>query len=173
MSEAEHSLRVETEAVRDLMAVLRDQGAADDAELVTDAIEGETSLLEAITSAIDEIDEAEVLILGGKAKIEQIGTRVSMEEKRVERLRAAIERAMVITEQDKPLRLPSATLSIARRKPQPVIDNEADIPARFFTQPPAPPPKLDKKALAEALASGPVPGARLDNGTISLTVRRK
>lgn len=169
----EHSLRVQTDAARDLILVLRDQGADSDAELVADAIEGETDLLEAIGEALNEIDNSEVLILGGKQKIEQISSRVSVEERRVERLRAAIERAMVMTEQDKPLRLPTATLSITKRKPQPVIDNEADIPARFFTQPPAPPPKLDKKALAEALANENVPGAHLDNGSISLTVRRK
>lgn len=172
MSEAEHSLRRETDAARDLLAVLRDQGAAGDDELVADAIEGETHLLEAIAAALDEIDEAEVLILGGKAKIDQIGARVSMEEKRVERLRAAIERAMVAVDQST-VRLPTATLSISRRKPGVIVDNEADIPARFFTQPPAPPPKLDKKALAEALASEAVPGARLDNGSVNLTVRRK
>lgn len=172
MSDIEYSLRRETDAARDLLAVMRDYGAADDEVLVADAIEGETGLLEAIAAALDEIDDAEVLILGGKAKIDQIGTRVSAEEKRVERLRSAIERAMVAAEQPA-VRLATATLSISRRKPQPVIDNEADIPARFFTLPPPPPPKLDKKALAEALAIEAVPGAHLDNGSISLTVRRK
>lgn len=172
MSDAEFALRREADAARDLLAVLHDQGAANDDELLADALEGETNLLEAVTAALDEIDEAEVLILGGKAKIEQIESRVAAEEKRVERLRAAIERAMVAAEQQT-LRLPTGTLSIARRKPGVVIDNEADIPARFFVQPPAPPPKLDKKALAQALAAEVVPGAHLDNGSISLTVRRK
>lgn len=167
--QAEHRLHIQTNAARDLLAVLRDQG---DDELVADTIEGETDLLEALGAALDEIDDAEVLILGGKQKIEQIAGRVAMEEKRVDRLRAAIERAMALTEQDT-VRLPTATLSITKRKPQPVIDNEADIPARFFTQPSAPPPKLDRKALSEALASETVPGAHLDNGSISLTVRRK
>lgn len=172
MADAEYSLRREADAARDLMALLREQGADGDDELVSDAIEGETNLIEAVQAALDEIDDAEVLILGGKAKIEQIGSRVAGEEKRVERLRAAIERAMVAAEQPT-LRLATATLSISRRKPGVVIDSEADIPARFFVQPPAPPPKVDKKALAEALAAEAVPGAHLDNGSVSLTVRRK
>lgn len=173
MSDVEHQLRRQTEAARDLIGALRVEGADDDADLVADTIEGETDLLEAIGSALDEIDEAEVLIMGGKAKIEQIGGRVAAEERRVERVRAAIERAIVASELATPLKLPTATITIAKRKAQPVIDNEAVIPSRFFVQPPAPAPKLDKKALADALAQGPVDGAHLDNGSISLTVRRK
>lgn len=169
----EHQLRRQTEAARDLLAGLRGEGHDDDAELMADAVEGETNLLEAIGAALAEIDEAELLILGGKAKIEQFGSRVAAEEKRVERIRALIERAMVAL--DLPtLRLPTATLSIAKRKPGLVVADESAIPTRFFVQPPAPPPKLDKKALLEALNDNQViPGAGLDNGSVSLTVRRK
>lgn len=173
MSDTEYALRRQTEAARDLIATIRNEGAGDDEELIADAIEGETSLLEAIAAGLDEIDEAELLILGGKAKIEQIGSRVASEEKRVERVRAAIERAIVTAEVPTPIKLPTGTLSLAKRKAQPVIEDEAKIPARFFVQPDPPAPKLDKKALAAALAEGAVPGARLDNGSVSLTLRRK
>lgn len=173
MSDTEYALRRQTEAARDLLSTIRSEGAGDDEELIADAIEGETGLLEAIAAGLDEIDEAELLILGGKAKIEQIGSRVASEEKRVERVRAAIERAIVTAEVPTPIKLPTGTISITRRKAQPVIDNEAAIPSRFFVEQPIPAPKLDKKALAEALAQGPVLGAHLDNGTVSLTVRRR
>lgn len=174
MENVEYALRRQTEAARDLLATIRSEGAEDDADLVADAIEGETDLHEAIASALDEIDEAELLILGGKAKIEQIGSRVAAEEKRVERVRAAIERAIVTSEMPTPIKLPTATISVSKRKPGVVIDDEAAIPSRFFVQPPAPPPKLDKKAIGEALAANEsVPGARLDNGSIALLVRRK
>lgn len=172
MNSTEFDLRRQTDAARDLLASLRDQGAADDEELVADAIEGETDILEAIAAALDEIDEADLLILGGKVKIEKIDARVAAEERRVERLRAAVERAIVMSEIPTPIRLPTATLSIAKRKPQVVVDNEAEIPARFFVQPPAPAPKLDKKALAAALTETPITGAHLDNGGASLVVRR-
>lgn len=172
MTNVEFDLRRQTEAARDLVLMLRNDGP-EDAGLVADTIEGETTLLEAITAALDEIDEAEVLILGGKAKIAQIEARVDAEAHRVERLRAAIERAIITSEAPTPIKLPTATISISKRKPSAVIDNEAEIPARFFVQPPAPPPKLDKKALADALATEEVPGAHLDNGSISLLVRRK
>jgi hypothetical protein len=173
MSDTEYALRRETEAARDLLSTIRSEGGSDDEELVADTIEGETNLLEAIGAALDEIDEAELLILGGKAKIEQIGSRVASEEKRVDRVRAAIERAIVTAEIPTPIKLPTATISISKRKAQPVIDDEALIPSRFFVQPDPPAPKLDKKALAAALAEGEVAGAHLDNGSISLTVRRK
>lgn len=173
MDNVEYGLRRQTEAARDLLSALRDQGADDDAHLVADTIEGETNLHEAIVAALDEIDEAEVLILGGKAKIEQLTGRVAAEEKRVDRLRAAIERAIVTSEMPTPIKLATATISVSKRKPGVVIDDEAAIPSRFFVQPPAPAPKLDKKALADALAAEPVAGAHLDNGSLSLTIRRK
>lgn len=173
MENAEYVLRRQADAARDLVAMLRGEGADDDADLVSDAIEGETDLLEAIKGALDEIDEAELLIFGGKEKVKQIEGRIASEEKRVERLRAAIERAIVSSEIPTPIKLATATISISKRKAQPVIDNESEIPARFFVQPPAPPPKLDKKALADALVTEAVPGAHLDNGSISLLVRRK
>ena len=96
-----------------------------------------------------------------------------MEEKRVERVRALIERAMVTL--DLPtLRLPTATLSVAKRKPGLVVTDESAIPTRFYVQPDPPPPKLDKRALLQALNDNEaIPGAALDNGSISLTVRRR
>lgn len=171
--DVEFTIRKQTEAARDLIADLRQDGADDDAELVADSIEGETGFNEAIAAALDEIDNCEALALGLKAKEAEFSGRRSGIEKRVERIRAAIERALVMIELAEPLRLPTATLSISRRKPGVVIEDEAAIPSRFFVQPDPPAPKLDKKALAEALAAGPVDGAKLDNGSISLTVRRR
>lgn len=173
MSNIEHTLLREKNAARDLLTNLRHEGGADDAELVADAIEGETNLLEAISAALDEIDECDVIEAGCKAKAAEFEARGSVAAKRRDRIRAAIEQAMVATEQPS-LRLPAATLSITRRPPGLIVTNEADIPARFYVQPPAPPPKLDKKALLAALnANEAIPGAGLDNGTVSLTVRRK
>lgn len=172
MSNTEFALRRQTEAARDLILALRTAGEGDDEELVADTIDGETDLPEAIGRALDEIDEWTVLQDGLETKIERDTSRLHIIRKRVDRVRAAIERAMVSI--DLPtLQLATATLSIAKRKPQVVIDNEAEIPARFFTPQPAPAPKLDKKALAVALADGALPGAHLDNGSVSLTIRRK
>lgn len=171
--DAAYRLRRETEAAKKLLAMLRDDGNADDSEIVETAIEGETNLLEAIASVIDQIDEEEIVIAGGEAKIADIQTRVSAKKHRVEMLRASIEQAMLICEQEK-LNLPTATVFVSKRAPALVVESEADIPSEFFKVPEPPAPKLDRKALAAAIKDGrEIAGARLDNGSISLSIRRK
>lgn len=170
MSDIEHKLHREQSAAVGLLANLRREGGANDAELVADAIEGQTSLLEAISAALDEIDECDAIEIGCKAKSLEFSTRAANAAARRERIRAAIEQAMVLTEQSS-LRLVSATVSVARRPPGLVVSNEADIPARFWAPEP---PKLDRKALLAALRDKQtIPGAGLDNGSVSLTVTRK
>ncbi|MDW9445631.1 hypothetical protein GOA75_11055 [Sinorhizobium meliloti] len=169
----EHSMRRQTEAAKALLVDLRNQGADDDAELVADTIEGETNLMEAIEEAIAELDECDVLVTGLKAKEAEFEARRKATEKRAERIRALIEQAMLATDQTS-LKLPTATLSLTKRAPGLIVNSEADIPSRFFVEQERPAPKLDKKALAAAIKAGEqVPGANLDNGSISLSVRRK
>lgn len=171
--DASFRLRVQTEAARKLLDVLRDEGAADDEDLRADAIEGETDLHEAISSVIDAMDEDDILIAGGKAKIDDIAARVTAAEKRNETRKAAIEQAMMAAEISN-VTLPSATVFVSKRKPKLVIQDEADIPSEFFVEQERPAPKLDKKALQSALTDGrAVPGAILDNGSVSLSIRRK
>lgn len=168
----EYQLRRQTEAARSLLKDLRNDGE-DDAELMADTIEGETDLLEAIGEALDANDEDEALAIGLKAKEEAFASRRAAITKRIERRTALIERAMLETEQTT-LRLPTATLTLSKRAPGLVIANEADIPARFWVEQERPAPKLDKNALKAALKENQIiPGATLDNGSVSLTVRKK
>lgn len=167
----EYQLRRQTEAARSLINDLRDDGE-DDADLMADTVEGETDLLEAIGEALDANDEDEAMVIGLKAKEEAFASRRAAIQKRIERRTALVERAMLETEQTT-LRLPTATLTLSKRAPGLVIANEAEIPARFWVEQERPAPKLDKKALKEALATETIPGAALDNGSVSLTVRRK
>lgn len=173
MKDAAFQLRRETEAAKNLLAMLRETGDATDAEIVETAIEGETNLIEAIATVVDQIDEEEIIIAGGEAKIADIQARVSAKKHRVEMLRASIERAMLIAEREN-VNLPTATVFVSKRKPSLIVENEADIPSEFFITPETPAPKLDRKALSEAIKAGrAVPGAHLDNGTVSLSIRRK
>ncbi|RKD69012.1 siphovirus Gp157 family protein [Rhizobium sp. WW_1] len=169
---AEFNVARQAEAAKRLMANLRSQGVDDDQELVADTIEGETTLLDAIQTALDEIDECEIQIVGLKAKEAEFADRRRRMEERAERIRATIEQAMIATEQDS-LRLPTATLTLTKRAPGLIVINEADIPTKFWVEQERPAPKLDKKALRAALDEGTVPGATLDNGSRSLSVRRK
>ncbi|MDX0855927.1 hypothetical protein GOL78_15040 [Sinorhizobium medicae] len=174
MLDLDYNLHRQTEAAKSLLSSLRDQGVEDDAELVADAIEGETNLTEAIEAAIAEIDECDVLVTGLKAKEAEFETRRKAIEKRAERIRALIEQAMLATDQLS-MKLPTATLSLTKRAAALIVIDEADIPAKYWVEQPRPAPKLDKKALTADLreARAAIPGATLDNGSFSLTVRRK
>ena len=195
MKSEESYLRRETEAAKNLLAGMRETIGDEDMALLADTIEGETNLLEAIDTALSEIDETEVLISGLKEKEGQFAQRRRSMEERVRRFRSLIEQAMAITEQAK-LRRPAATLTLRKLPPDVVITTEADIPSEFFVPQPPPPPKLDKAALKEALrqrekridlaasleggeervralAEIPaIPGAILNNGSFSLQIRR-
>lgn len=172
-ADTEHHLLRQTEAAKRLVSSLKESGETDDAELVSDMIEGETSLNEAIEAALAEIDEAEIIIAGLKAKEQAFEARRKQQEDRANRIRAMIEQAMLATEQQS-LRLTTATVTLRKIAPALVITNEADIPTRFWIEQERPAPKLDKKALAEAVKNNePIPGATLDNGSFGLTVRRK
>lgn len=169
----EHLVRRQTEAAKRLIRSLNEAGEGDDAELVADMIEGQTGLTEAIAAALDQIDECEILVTGLKAKEAAFEARRHSIENRAERIRALIEQAMLATDQTS-MRLPTATVTLRKIQPGLVIVNEADIPARFWVEQERPAPKLDKKALAEAVkAKEEVPGAMLDNGGFGLSVRRK
>ena len=172
MNNVSHALLRQKEAAKIIVTQLREAGM-DDEESVGLAIESETNLLEAISEALNKIDENDVLDAGLTSKINEFTERRSAIRKQTDFLRASIEQAMLIAEQEK-MRLPSATLTLRKVKPAPVIEAEADIPSRFWTPQEPPAPKLNKKSLLEALEAGEViPGARLDNGSVSLTVRRK
>lgn len=171
----EHSMRRQTEAAKALLVDVRNQGADDDADLVADTIEGETNLMEAIEEAIAELDECDVLVTGLKAKESDFEARRKAIEKRAERIRALIEQAMLATDQMS-MKLPTATLSLSKRAPGLIVTDEADIPAKYWVEQPRPAPRLDKKTLTADLRekdAAPIPGATLDNGSFSLTVRRK
>lgn len=165
-------LRRETEAAKQLVAMLKTSGDDDDDDLVADSIEGETGLLEAIEATLDQIDLEEALVRGLQDKQEDFAEREVRIKARIERQRALIEQAMVVCELEK-LPLPTATLSLRKVPRGVVIDELADIPSDYFYVP-LTEPRLDKKALKVALLDGQtIAGAHLDNGSVTLQVYRK
>jgi len=164
----ERALSAQTEAARDILAILADNGADDD-ESRHDAVEGETGLLEAIAAVMSEIDQCEAHIFGLEAKRDEYETRIKLIGDRKNRLKAAIEQAMLRTEMET-LRLDVATLSIRKTPPKLIVENEALIPARFWN---AGAPKLDRTTLTDALKSEKIEGASLSNGGITLSIRRR
>src|SRR4051812_22647834 len=148
-----------------LRAMLREHN---DPQLILDAIEGETNLHEAVCVVAEEILEDEVLLVGLEVTIKALVDRKSRVEKSIEDRRGiilmAMDRAGIPT-----IRSPTCTLSVRDVPAKVIVTDEAQIPATYFTKPE---PKLDKRAIGEALKSGPVPGAELSNGGVGLTLRR-
>lgn len=158
-------LRREADAAKALIASLGD----DDADLVHDMAEGSTGIMEAIDYALAEMDECDAITEGCKAQVSVYEARAAKFAARKQRIRALIEQAMLIAELPTAKR-PTATVTVKRTPPKPVIADESLIPSRFYK---TPAPVLDKTAINNAVADGEaVPGVAMDNGGISLQVRR-
>lgn len=163
-------VRIETQALRHLKAVL--QGDLDleaDAQLIADLAEGETQIFEAVDILLAADLEDESRLEGLRFASAQIDARAQRIGERRRHRRVVLESAMRELQVRK-LERPLATLSLASRAPCLQVIDEALIPTRFFVNR----PQLDRKAVKAALDSGErVPGADLEPGVQSLTVRRK
>lgn len=157
----------EASAAKGLIAELRADGFDD--EVLHDMAEGETSIMEALDAALAEIDECEAIEAGCKAQSDVLLGRASKFAARKARIRALIEQAMLIADLPAAKR-PTATVTVKRTPPKPMIADESLVPTRFFK---TPPPVLDKAAVNAAAKGGEaIPGVILDNGGISLQIRR-
>lgn len=145
----------------------------EDADLLKDMIEGETGLHEAIAHATLELAAVEGEKDGIEIAIAKMRERLTRHCNKAEGIRNAIQAAMEIAELTS-LKTPAATLSVRPSPPSVEIIDEAAIPAIFMVQPPLPPARPDKKAIAAALKEKQdVPGATLSNQAPSLSVRFK
>jgi hypothetical protein len=161
------ALRMGANAARDLVAALRGEGHDDDT--IHDTAEGELSFHDAISRALAEIDECEVMGLGLSVKLGEFSARKARCESRAARLRGLIEQAMVVADLSA-IKLPTATLTVKAVPPKAIVTDEAQLPARFWM---SPPPVLDKTAINDAVKAGEaIPGVSMTNGTTSLQIRR-
>ena len=166
----EHKLSRQAKAAQSVLEVLRERDLADDADLVADTVEGETGLFEAIDQALAEMENCDVIAEGCKAAEKRLSERRARAEARKDKVRAAIEQALLIAEVSEKIQRPTATLTLTKRKPALVVNDEAEVPSEFFAPQP---PKLDKRKLAEAAAERAIPGCHWTNAAPTLTVRRK
>lgn len=157
----------ETEAARALLTMYADI-LGDDATARADAIEGETDLREALAAAVArmvEIDALETGIAAARSNLEKRAERLDAQKKN---LRTAVCVAMELAELSS-YESPLGTLALKAVPAKVEVVDEAAIPARFFKPQD---PRLDRLSLKAALKAGDaVPGARLDNGglTVQLT----
>lgn len=165
------SLHDEAVAARELLAALRSMQAVDD-EGEDLAVEGETSLVEAVGAAYRVIAEAQSFIEALKFRIDEMHTRVAVLTARADHVRDEISTAIDIAGV-KHVRLPEGTIYLSATQPKVEVIDESLIPERFWkietTR------KLDKVALARALKDGFEEvdiGAVLGNGRRSIAVRK-
>lgn len=163
-----HDLEKQIAAAR----IVREQVAAltgNDPDFISDAIEGETSLLE-IVAKLAAADGEDMAILDGiDAYQKSIDDRKSRIVRRAELRRALIASALELAEQNK-LETPAGTISLRAVAPKAIINDESAIPSEYFE---TPPPKLNKSAVTNALKDGrDIPGATLSNGGSTIQIRR-
>jgi len=161
-------MQAEIEAAR----VLREQIAticADDPEFLRDAIEGETSVRELIAKLVAEEGEDKAILEGLDVFTQSLAARKDRIKTRVDTRRALLGSALEIAELTK-LETPTGTVALSKVAPKPIIQDEAEIPSKFW-KPAA--PTLDRKALNAAMKDGEeVPGVTLSNGSVTVTIRR-
>lgn len=134
-------------------AALKDQlkailGEAEtDVAILSDMIEGETDLFEAIDAVLAQIamDYANIEGIGQVA--EKLAARSERLGKRTELMRTMLLNSLDIIGQKKVER-PLATVTAKDVAPKLVITNEADVPSKWWKPSD---PTLDRKALTDAL----------------------
>lgn len=165
--EISHKLHLETKAAEALKESIRAVVGDDDA-LLRDMMEAETDLRPMVARATEQIRADEALADGIADLVKKLITRKERIVQRGAMMRAACLTAMAVAE-IKTLETPAGTLT---RKPLPqsaIVLDEAVIPSEFWK---AQEPKLDNRALLDALKSGrAVEGAQLSNGGETIQIR--
>jgi len=166
----QRDIEVVREEVRQTVSYLRAQfpDLEDDERAWIDTLEGETSVMEVAAKVVDRIGECETMSEALKERIGGMMIRKGRIENQADGLRGAL--VILLREAGiKKLELPEATLSVRDVAPKPVITDETMLPDNLFKIKKSPDLTAIKKALAEGQE---VPGAVLDNGRSSVTIRR-
>jgi len=149
---------------------LKEALQTDDDELLRDMIEGETGFVECLTKVLHRIDDDTLLVNGIIGRVGELDERKERLTKRIDRARACIEAAMMVSESPK-IETPIGTVSPKRLPPSLNLIDEHKIPAGYWKRGE---PQLDRKAIVAALKRKEhVPGASLNNGGMTIQIRTK
>lgn len=172
------------------------QICGDDPELIADMVEGETRLDEFVGKMLALIGEDETHIEALKAYQKTITARKDRLTARAGRLRTLL--ASVVNDvPERKFSHPLAAISVSKIDPKPIIEDEAAIPSEFWKErdPVLDTPLIRKTLLGREAALADlanvltpeerearlgqineefpdIPGASLDNGDISISIRR-
>lgn len=144
---------------------------ADDIETLNDTLEGIADLPDLLVAVMRQADEAEMLVTGIDARMDDLKARKDRLKRRSEAIRDAVCEAMQRADLPK-IEAPDFTVSTRRMPPAVVVTDEGQIPPGYMKEKVTTAP--DKAAIKAALEAGEtVPGCALNNGGVGLTVRRK
>lgn len=126
--------------------------SADDERTIADTFEGENygDLDTAINDILGLITEDLILIAGIEKVVSGLQARKKSAEGRIEFHKGVIQQAMIRAEcvgAGNGIRAPLATVSCAIKPPTVAVDNESEVPAKWFKEPVPPEPTVDKVAL--------------------------
>lgn len=161
-------LRAEMEAAKLLIQQLRgfhEVGDEDDEEVISDMVEGETNLFEAIGATLEKISHDMTHIEALKIHEERLKTRRERLKARNERRKWAIENALTLAKKSQ-LSHPLCNLNQTKSPPKVEVVHEADLPGHYWERGA---PTLDKRKLLADLKAAKndgfeIPGARLAGG---------
>ena len=142
---------------------------AEDETLRADMIAGSTAAEEVLSALTSRILDAQAMASAIVKRKNDLDARLTACERREEAYRSLALRVMHAAQLRK-MPLPEATLSLRAVPPAVIISDEGLIPPAFQKVKTSP----DRAKIKEALQAGEVvPGARLSNGSESLSVRVK
>lgn len=140
---------------------------ADDEQLRADVAEGETELASVMRRLLRAKQDADALAKGAREAAQDTTLRARRFEDRADKLKAVML-AVMDAGNFRKLELPFATFSATDPKPVVEILSVDDLP-QGFTRTKV---EADKRELLKALMAGEdIPGARLELGAPSLTIR--
>jgi len=161
--------QVVSETARQMEALLREYPELEgDEQLRVDTFDGETSLNGVLKRLCNVLNSTDALLEGVRVDAEQLSKRRNRFMARKDAARDMIRQLMEAGKMDK-LELSNVTLSLKAKPRSVVITDESALPVDMFRYEAKPKRDEIKKAL---LAGKEVPGAQLDNGGISVTVRQ-
>lgn len=142
---------------------------AEDAELLASTVEGETDFERVMDRVVDRFLDAMTMKAATAERVDDLVARSARFSRTAEAMRTLAFNMMNAANQPT-IRLPVATLSVRAGSTSVVVDDVAELP-QGFTKTETTPKKAEIKA---ALSAGEtVPGAHLETGAASLSIRTK
>ncbi|NEU14627.1 hypothetical protein G3T14_21320 [Methylobacterium sp. BTF04] len=151
--------------------VLRDQLsdlAGGDEDFIRDSMEGEIDLDRLVGKLVASIAEDESLAAGLKDYREGLEARLKRFTDRAGHKRSLLVKTLEIAGRPS-IETPAGTVSLRPVPPKLIEEDASEIPSEFWVPSP---PKLDRKAVLDALKGGRVvPGASLNNGGQTVSIK--